>query len=1406
MDVSLLEIRQHGGSQQNAWEELAYQLRPPVRDGHVETRKTRAPDAGVEWYEVYADGHVEGFQAKFHSSLSDALGGMRESVTSACAKRSTLTRLTFVLPYDFTDTGEGKRKSDQDRWADAVRSWQESIPGADRVEFRTLLAGDVLGELARDQHSGRRAFWFGALELPDDWFSRQLEEAREVAGERYTPEADTDVAVNLVVEACAAGDRFLGDLGGRLNTALAACRRDTGVWGSARADAVTWMERLDAARREQFDEGSDDESVALSDFDIDGARKAVDSLLACTLTGAGELPEYSTSRLRDAQDALYELSDLLASENAAAYIDRALAVVGPAGSGKTHTILRVAERLHAEGSPVVVLHGQRFADGDWWTSLRAMLDVGEHRAADFLQALDSLGEARGRRAVILIDALNESKDPCRWSSELVSLLTQTKRYPHVALVVSFRNDYRSLIDPPTTLTVTRHFGFRGEWLDAVAAYCRTYEIAMPSTAVFDPGFANPLFLRMWCEVVRDQGAAAVPSRSTVFEQFAAGRIERVRKQLRLAPTATVVRKALDVVLDMSLESSGQPLLRSEIEPVVDALLPNREWPNTLFAVMHSEGLFELYPWGSGVERVALPFQAFGEHLIAQRLVANVHDDDLGPAVSDVPWLWRALAVLLPEQRGVELVDVVNGPVDADRVMDAMRDSLVERHHAAFSDRAISTIQELFAGSWDQRFEAADILIGLGPRLEHPANAEWLHQWLVNMPLAERDTLWSIASYTADERSGSLRRLRRWAAGTSPASPDEEIALAATTLMWLLTSPNRYLRDTVTRSLTDLLSRRLNVGGWLLARVRSVDDPYVQERVLLACYGALMIAGDQDPRGAQAICAALADWPRGEMPVHVLARDSARGIAYWAESRGHYDLDHRAHCEPPYTAAVPTDPPTAEELEAEHGVVKSGDEYGPWRAYAILSSCLTWMGDFHKYVMKSDVQSFSQFPLSGPEPVGGYSHPLGRTDEEWAGRWIAHRAIGMGWTPERFAEFEHEYARNSGRESHKAERFGKKYQWIALHELLARLADNFHLASHVAETYGSQYQGPWTWYGRDLDPCLPLPQVGVPQHLVLTDDKHAQWATLETPDLQSAASADQWVEQDADLSSSDQVFGPIDDDGRRWVALQRYASWDRSNAARSGMYKRERDVLYLHFSWLVPVGDGGKLMDLFREHALRGRWMDDTHLMQGRYVGELGWAPVAKAPILEEPHFDHRVKEAGIFLLPAVEKYLWEGNTLDCSLSTSVDFYVPTDRLLGDATWSGGRAEWRSAGATIARSIEVHDGEDYQSVLVADSDWLRDRLADTGFELVVGVLGERHALPNRDDPDDEPDGLASSNFWYGMVMSCDGSRDEQVGPSLTVRRVDSEVDHEEDDPPADLGSFVPPAELGSEELGDSGVPE
>jgi len=57
------------------------------------------------------------------------------------------------------------------------------------------------------------------------------------------------------------------------------------------------------------------------------------------------------------------------------------------------------------------------------------------------------------------------------------------------------------------------------------------------------------------------------------------------------------------------------------------------------------------------------------------------------------------------------------------------------------------------------------------------------------------------------------------------------------------------------------------------------------------------------------------------------------------------------------------------------------------------------------------------------------------------RYVVCRVFELGWTAERFEKFDSEI-KSSGREEAKAERMGKKYQWIAYYEILAFMADHY----------------------------------------------------------------------------------------------------------------------------------------------------------------------------------------------------------------------------------------------------------------------------------------------------------------------------------------------------------------------------
>ena len=70
--------------------------------------------------------------------------------------------------------------------------------------------------------------------------------------------------------------------------------------------------------------------------------------------------------------------------------------------------------------------------------------------------------------------------------------------------------------------------------------------------------------------------------------------------------------------------------------------------------------------------------------------------------------------------------------------------------------------------------------------------------------------------------------------------------------------------------------------------------------------------------------------------------------------------------------------------------------------------------------------------------GRFNSTLDVFDRKLAKRFILGRVLKMGWTVDRFGEFDGNVG-GGGREAKKSERIGKKYQWIAFFEILAMIA-------------------------------------------------------------------------------------------------------------------------------------------------------------------------------------------------------------------------------------------------------------------------------------------------------------------------------------------------------------------------------
>ena len=223
--TSFKTLRTWNGEQSRAFEEISFQLLK--REVPVGTRAIRTgnPDGGVEWYATLRDGTVWGWQAKHVHGIDALLTAMTGSVQRVAKERPTLRKLTFVISWNLATSKAGKNgrviKSQREKYEDRVATWQRDIPGADKIEFELVQESDLLAELAKPEHKGRRWFWWGDLVLGHNWLVAHYEQQWHAASEKYRP----DLQVDIPIQEDLAGTRLRPDDPGCLRPPGPRCRR-----------------------------------------------------------------------------------------------------------------------------------------------------------------------------------------------------------------------------------------------------------------------------------------------------------------------------------------------------------------------------------------------------------------------------------------------------------------------------------------------------------------------------------------------------------------------------------------------------------------------------------------------------------------------------------------------------------------------------------------------------------------------------------------------------------------------------------------------------------------------------------------------------------------------------------------------------------------------------------------------------------------------------------------------------------------------------------------------------------------------------------------------------------------------------------------------------------------------------
>jgi hypothetical protein len=1180
-EVNLRAIHPHGGDQRCAFEQLCWLLfaRANVNRGIPRRREGAGGDAGLEGELVDAEGRaIVGIQAKFYADKLESTQwrNLDSSIRTALAGNASdglLEEIVVTLPRELT-------LAQLQKWDAFRKAWQTE---AAHLKYRKVVGFTLWGEAAlldlllRFENRGLLLHYF---EVPDFDRERCLQKTRttiRALGDRYQPdlhtptEAEDKLHTFLRSERCRQQflDKAREDLRERawlptqkselpqsLNEALS---RAEAAWQRAQpffGDGVSLPSSF----------------TGLATALIESAEALMPIIEGLSALMPPRQPrsddDYHTPQSRGPYEEVlrrfdnweWHLRSLAGYLRGNALADQScLLLTGDPGTGKSHLLAEVCSRYGEQGGIVLFLEGAKFStDEPPWTQLMRWAGFPSNSARDLIETLSAMAAATSVPALICIDALNETPNRNLWRNGVLDFTAELHANDQVKLLVSCRSDYLEQTLPAALRehsvpgwAFADHHGLGVDVFEAFPKYVAAYNVRWRGLPPLVEEFRNPLFLRVFCEAYASQAPEEGSlSLGTILGHYARRKAELLGQRIDCDPS-----RALDALRDLAVciqAGHGLQISEREARTICERHHAPTETSRSLYRALLSESILAEFPGPMDAlgpqHLVRFTFERVWDYFISLTLLppGGPVSESLATRLRDEDWRWQnaglvsLLNVRFPEEGQGELCDAIalDGGIPDPDTLEQFLDSLPWRTHASFSARTV----ELFELATDGGLIENSLvhIVPLAPNPQHPWNADWLHQKLTAIPLAERDRTWT---FWVNEQlfqlyeDSPLRELLSWAErAPMPALADEHRFLLASVLAWCASTTVVESRKRLAAAIARVIAGRTQLAVRLVRRFLSVDDPYVLERVLLAAAGAAQHASAGDVHLAELARVVHCGVFGGKTTkAHLLVRHYATEICQQAEAKGVLPPEISPQSfHPPFRSRWPRiwsekrceeKQKTAERADLFRSVVpdKGGPGYGNWG----------------RYVMQGHVSQFLPQKLSEPVEAVPKGHRP-RFDASVARRYVIQRVFEIGWDPQ-----SPDNLSNVGYDGHrpKVERLSKKYQWIALYELLALLSDHyrFHDYNDSAATFQSARQ----LIGSELlDPFViepPPPQA------------ESTWSFVRSPAPWWRGHLDLWpkplsLEQQREAAAGPGIFHPeilfrLNDGKHDWLTLSAFHLWN-----------------------------------------------------------------------------------------------------------------------------------------------------------------------------------------------------------------------------------------------------------------------
>ena len=1374
-------IRPLQGSQQEGFEELVCQL---ARKENIEKRKKfirkGKPDAGVECYWILDDDKEIAWQAKYFltSPSNNQWGQIDKSVKTVLDKHPNLKKYYVAIPNDPADSRIENQESMLDKWNERVEKWKEWAEGKEmNVEFLPWWSSDMIERFQRQENAGLTYYWFNKEEITDQWLSKINEQAIKALGKRYTPEVHVELEISKVFNGVSRDEYFERQIITLLDKMLIQYKKISDENEDAKSILKIIDESVNNIRN--LYEITEFREVSYIDYEkfitqIDVITKASEDLynlyndkesenkLKSEGTHYTKKYGYELSKLRDFDTSAYTMKRFMLQEAAKLSNLPILLIEGDAGIGKSHLIADSIIKRETEGKGSLLLLGQHFVtDLDPWHQIATKLHL-RCSPDEFLGALNTKAQITGNRFIIFIDAINEGRGRYFWPENLKAFIHSVAQYEWLGLVLSIRSSYSELITPIEEITDKdvvrfRHLGFADVEYEASKIFFDNYGIELPSIPLLHPEFQNPLFLRLFCEGLHKAGHTRVPDGmqgiTSIIDFFVDSANEKLYKPTALdyPRNINVVRKAIEALMAEKLEKNLRYIEYETAYMICEEVLKKYSQEKHMIDVLISEGVLtkNCYYLGNGKyeEGVYLAYERFEDHTLVSHLLTEGLDleksfskeGELFQFIKDEGSCYEhqgiieALSIQLPEKFSRELYEFTSHLKNDGRyvIASSFVHSLLWRKSETIHDELKDYIYKdvfLYQGTYEQFL---DTMIAVSVIPNHHFNANALHDFLFAQPMPERDSWWSF-SYLKDRLSwsSSVKRLIDWSWNIEDRSHvlDESIVLASITLSWFLCSPNRELRDYSTKALVSLLQYRLHLVIDLLKKFEEINDPYIYDRLFAVAYGSSLRAENTEGLVdlSEYIFRTIFKTEKEVYP-HILLRDYARGVIEYASYLGKSLSFDVSEVRPPYKSEFPQKELSNDEIDKRYKIEYDSEEYKPYHRgqNAILGSMTTeygrgigGYGDFGRYTFQSALDSWNV-------DYNGLSNK--------AVEWIFEK-YGYNVEIHGKRDINIDY---QGRGARGLERIGKKYQWIALYEILARVSDNITEFSNSG--YWTEhcelgaYKGPWEPYVRDIDPTILIKKTGSVNEDVITDFWWISFKAIETQ-----LTNQQWIVSEEDIPIASELISVKDKRGNNWLVLEGYPEW----ASKRPLGEEKFDTPHKRMWWqlrsyLVKEENYETFCNWAEEQNFWGRWMPESRDRYELFNRESYWSPAYDffqqeyySGELWRPVYD---KDNGIKVcdvMVTADSYMWE-EEFDFSKDNTIRMFKPNQHIFQnmELKYSQKEGEFVNSNKEVICFDPSVYSDSKQFLLVRKNEFL-NYLDKHNLKIVWTMIGEKQITGGR----------------------------------------------------------------------------